>query len=95
MRSGLGVQSGNGGIDTAFKRAGARRALIDNLPVHGYAPATSHRGRSRSRQDKTEMKVRNSIKSLAGRHRQNRIVRRKGRIYVINKQNPRFKARQG
>ncbi len=24
-----------------------------------------------------------------------RIVRRKGRIFVINKQNPRFKARQG
>ncbi|MCZ6886242.1 MAG: 50S ribosomal protein L36, partial [Alphaproteobacteria bacterium] len=24
-----------------------------------------------------------------------RIVRRKGRVYVINKRNPRFKARQG
>jgi large subunit ribosomal protein L36 len=41
------------------------------------------------------MKVRNSIKSLAKRHRNNRIVRRKGRIYVINKTNKRFKARQG
>jgi large subunit ribosomal protein L36 len=41
------------------------------------------------------MKVRNSIKSLAKRHRNNRIVRRKGRIYVINKTNRRFKARQG
>jgi large subunit ribosomal protein L36 len=41
------------------------------------------------------MKVRNSIKALVGRHRQNRVVRRKGRIYIINKQNPRFKARQG
>ncbi|MEM7565874.1 MAG: type B 50S ribosomal protein L36 [Pseudomonadota bacterium] len=41
------------------------------------------------------MKVRNSLKSLAGRHRQNRIVRRKGRVYIINKANPRFKARQG
>ncbi len=41
------------------------------------------------------MKVRNSIKSLAKRHRYNRIVRRKGRIYVINKTNRRFKARQG
>jgi len=42
-----------------------------------------------------EMKVRNSLKSLRKRHRDNRIVRRKGRLYVINKTNPRFKARQG
>ncbi len=41
------------------------------------------------------MKVRNSLKSLRKRHRDNRIVRRKGRLYVINKTNPRFKARQG
>ncbi len=41
------------------------------------------------------MKVRNSLKSLAGRHRANRIVRRRGRLYIINKVNPRFKARQG
>lgn len=41
------------------------------------------------------MKIRNSIKSLVKRHRNNRIVRRKGRVYVINKTNRRFKARQG
>lgn len=41
------------------------------------------------------MKVRNSIKSLAKRHRENRVVRRRGRLYVINKTNRRFKARQG
>jgi large subunit ribosomal protein L36 len=41
------------------------------------------------------MKVRNSLKSLRGRHRNNRLVRRKGRLYVINKTQPRFKARQG
>ncbi len=41
------------------------------------------------------MKIKNSIKSLIKRHRDNRVVRRKGRIYVINKKNPRFKARQG
>lgn len=41
------------------------------------------------------MKVRNSLKSLLKRHRDNRMVRRKGRIYIINKTNPRFKARQG
>jgi len=43
----------------------------------------------------TIMKVRNSLKSLKNRHRANRIVRRRGRVYVINKVNPRFKARQG
>ncbi|AXX96878.1 MAG: 50S ribosomal protein L36 [Rhodobacterales bacterium] len=41
------------------------------------------------------MKIRNSLRSLKGRHRDCRIVRRKGRVYVINKTNPRFKARQG
>ena len=41
------------------------------------------------------MKIRNSIKALLKRHRDNRMVRRKGRIYIINKTNPRFKARQG
>lgn len=43
----------------------------------------------------TVMKVRNSLKSLRGRHRNNRLVRRKGRVYIINKTNRRFKARQG
>ena len=41
------------------------------------------------------MKVRNSLKSLRSRHRNNRVVRRRGRIYVINKTNRRFKALQG
>lgn len=41
------------------------------------------------------MKIKNSLKSLKNRHRANRLVRRKGRVYIINKENPRFKARQG
>ena len=41
------------------------------------------------------MKVRNSLKSLRNRHRDNRLVRRKGRVYIINKTHKRFKARQG
>jgi large subunit ribosomal protein L36 len=36
-----------------------------------------------------------TLKSLKARHRDNRLVRRKGRIYIINKLNPRYKARQG
>jgi large subunit ribosomal protein L36 len=42
-----------------------------------------------------EMKIRNSLKSLKDRHRDNRVIRRRGRTYVINKTNRRFKARQG
>jgi large subunit ribosomal protein L36 len=41
------------------------------------------------------MKIRHSLKSVKLRHKDCRIVRRKGRVYVINKTNPRFKARQG
>jgi large subunit ribosomal protein L36 len=41
------------------------------------------------------MKVRNSLRALATRHRANKIVRRRGRVYIINKINKRFKARQG
>lgn len=44
---------------------------------------------------KTIMKVVSSIKSLKDRHADCQVVRRKGRLYVINKTNPRFKARQG
>ncbi len=41
------------------------------------------------------MKVRSSLKSLKKRHAACQVVRRRGRVYVINKKDPRFKARQG
>lgn len=41
------------------------------------------------------MKVVNSLKTLKSRDRNCRVVRRKGRVYVINKKDPRCKARQG
>ncbi len=41
------------------------------------------------------MKVRNSLRSIRKRHRANRVVRRRGRIFIINKVNARFKVRQG
>jgi large subunit ribosomal protein L36 len=41
------------------------------------------------------MKVRSSLRSLKTRHRACKIVRRKGRVYVINKVAPRYKAKQG
>lgn len=41
------------------------------------------------------MKIVNSLKTMKSRHKACKVVRRKGRTYVINKVNPRFKARQG
>jgi large subunit ribosomal protein L36 len=41
------------------------------------------------------MKIRNSLRSLKIRDKDCHVVRRRGRTYVINKKNPRFKARQG
>lgn len=40
------------------------------------------------------MKVRNSIKSLKDQPGA-QVVRRRGRVFVINKLNPRWKGRQG
>ncbi|MFC2953611.1 type B 50S ribosomal protein L36 [Marinicaulis aureus] len=40
------------------------------------------------------MKVRSSLKSLKNRHKDCQVVRRKGRVYVINKTQRRFKAKQ-
>ena len=41
------------------------------------------------------MKVVSSLKSLKKRDINNKVVKRRGKIYVINKKNPRMKARQG
>jgi large subunit ribosomal protein L36 len=41
------------------------------------------------------MKIANSLKTLKKRDKNCKVVRRRGRTYVINKTNPRFKARQG
>ena len=50
---------------------------------------------ARREQEETTMKVANSLRSLKQRHRDCRVVRRKGRVYVINKTQRRYKARQG
>ncbi len=41
------------------------------------------------------MKVVNSLKTLKVRDRNCKIVRRRGRVYIINKTKPRCKCRQG
>jgi len=66
-------------------------------------PPTIHRplgqnetGAKTHREQKgSTMKVANSLRSLKTRHRDCQIVRRKGRVYVINKTQKRYKARQG
>ena len=40
------------------------------------------------------MKIKSSLKSLKKRDLNSKLVRRRGRVYIINKTNPKFKARQ-
>jgi large subunit ribosomal protein L36 len=40
------------------------------------------------------MKVISSLKSARSRHKDCKLVRRKGRLFIINKTNPKFKAKQ-
>ncbi len=69
------------------------------LPAHSHRarrsfPSLSQHHRN-GRRAVPAMKIRNSLKSLKDRHRDCRVIRRRGRTYVINKTNRRFKARQG
>ena len=41
------------------------------------------------------MKIASSLKSLKKRDLNSKLVKRRGKVYVINKKNPRYKARQG
>ncbi|ACT34358.1 putative 50S ribosomal subunit protein L36 [Candidatus Hodgkinia cicadicola Dsem] len=40
------------------------------------------------------MKLRSSLRHLKLRHRANLVVRRRRKVFVVNKLNPKFKARQ-
>jgi large subunit ribosomal protein L36 len=40
------------------------------------------------------MRIASSLKTLKKREKDCRVIRRRGRTYVINKKNPRFKAKQ-
>lgn len=65
------------------------RLTIRNAALYG--PASPQTGFCRIR----TMKVANSLKTLKKRDRNCQVVRRRGRVYVINKIKKRFKARQG
>lgn len=76
-------------IDSRLSRTYRPRSLST-----GQDPPRLRRDRSRTKREDV-MKVRSSLKSLKTRHRDCKLVRRKGRVYVINKTDPRFKAKQG
>jgi len=76
-------------------RGGAEPLAFLSLRVD-IRPQTPYPPRPCSGDDRVEtMKVRNSLKSAKQRDKDCRVVRRHGRVYVINKKNPRMKARQG
>jgi large subunit ribosomal protein L36 len=59
------------------------------LPIFPAPPA------GRAEHEGPVMKIKNSLRTAKRREKNCRVVRRHGRVYVINKKNPRFKARQG
>ncbi len=50
--------------------------------------------KSRSLPALYNMKIKSSLKSIKKRDLNSKLVRRRGRVYIINKTNPKFKARQ-
>jgi large subunit ribosomal protein L36 len=67
--------------DPALPFAGDVGTMRGSFPPHPYLE-----GRV--------MKVLSSLKSAKSRHRDCKVVRRRGKLFVICKSNPRFKARQ-
>jgi large subunit ribosomal protein L36 len=76
--------------------SGQFHGLTGGRALHSFRASTNDGLEGRFRLQKAHvMKVRNSLRSLKKRDKDCRVIRRKGRVYVINKKNPRFKARQG
>ena len=71
----------------------AFKALVLNVKIKFYLDQLSIKNYYFKK--RLFMKVANSLKTLKSRERNCQLVRRRGRVYVINKKNPRFKARQG
>jgi len=72
----------------------ADQETIERRHLHG-SPCFrgGHSGKQTSRKERP-MKVRKSLRSLKNKPGA-QVVRRRGKVYVINKKDPRFKARQG
>jgi large subunit ribosomal protein L36 len=80
----------------------SRICVADATVVHCPTPARLHAGGldamiprlSISHHRGAAVKVLSSLKSAKTRHRDCKVVRRRGKVFVICKSNPRFKARQ-
>ncbi len=93
MPDGEGLTLASGTAPYAsYVTANPRATLTCDPRTFRRAPLSDIPDFSRS---ESVMKIVNSLKSLKDRHRDNRVIRRRGRIYVINKTQKRFKARQG
>jgi large subunit ribosomal protein L36 len=87
--------SGKGPLDCLCHACAQSRLTKGRAPPI-YPPAIVRHATAGARTaGVSTVKVRNSLKSLRSRHRNNQLVRRRGRVYVINKTQRRFKARQG
>jgi large subunit ribosomal protein L36 len=81
-----------------YRKPGARERCRAGIDIAGFGSlfaAKSSAARAGPACRTAAMKIKNSLRALKARHRDNRLVRRKGRIYVINKTQKRYKARQG
>jgi large subunit ribosomal protein L36 len=75
----------------------SRRIIVDKTLFYNVSPPLISTPKPPGHAEKAArtMKVKSSLKSLKSRHKDCKVVRRKGRVYVINKTDPRFKAKQG
>lgn len=80
-----GIKARGGGAGAPFRRQ-AWHARRNSLQFRVFRIQKPFARRS--------MKVLSSLKSAKQRHRDCKVVRRRGKVFVICKSNPRFKARQ-
>jgi len=75
-----------------------RGAKVDRKGANPYGPRPNtdeRRSAAIEGQEEKTMKIKNSLKSAKTRDKDNKLIRRRGRVYIINKRNPRMKTRQG
>ena len=74
------------------------RALcgVDRAAPSPYVPRRAREASfPRCAVEDSVMKIKNSLRAAKSREKNCIVIRRKGRVYVINKRHPRFKVRQG
>jgi large subunit ribosomal protein L36 len=93
----MSILAGDPAANVTKHRAGSRKHLnvqrnagrIAGCFIHSSDPI-----HSTALSPRFPMKVLSSLKSAKARHRDCKVVRRRGKVFVICKSNPRFKARQ-